>query len=59
MARGGPDGGHHLRCVGAEILVRGVIDLLAEHGFADVQSVTTANETLVFALPRELRAARS
>ncbi|ORM06371.1 4-hydroxy-3-methylbut-2-enyl diphosphate reductase [Prescottella equi] len=42
-----------------EILVRGVIDLLAEHGFADVQSVTTANETLVFALPRELRAARS
>ncbi|GAB2658245.1 4-hydroxy-3-methylbut-2-enyl diphosphate reductase [Prescottella soli] len=42
-----------------EILVRGVIDLLAEHGFADVQSVTTANETLVFALPRELRAARN
>lgn len=41
-----------------EILVRGVVDLLAEHGFADVQSVTTANETLVFALPRELRAAR-
>ncbi|MCX5043856.1 4-hydroxy-3-methylbut-2-enyl diphosphate reductase [Aldersonia sp. NBC_00410] len=42
-----------------EVLVRGVIDLLAEHGFADVQPVTTANETLVFALPRELRAARS
>ncbi|MCL2535640.1 MAG: 4-hydroxy-3-methylbut-2-enyl diphosphate reductase [Nocardiaceae bacterium] len=42
-----------------EVLVRGVIDLLAEHGFGDVQSVTTANETLVFALPRELRAARS
>ncbi|KAA0023929.1 4-hydroxy-3-methylbut-2-enyl diphosphate reductase [Antrihabitans cavernicola] len=42
-----------------EVLVRGVIDLLAEHGFADVQSVTTANETLVFALPRELRAART
>ncbi|ATQ31299.1 4-hydroxy-3-methylbut-2-enyl diphosphate reductase [Rhodococcus ruber Chol-4] len=41
-----------------EVLVRGVIDLLAEHGFADVQSVTTANETLVFALPRELRSAR-
>ncbi|WP_188545786.1 4-hydroxy-3-methylbut-2-enyl diphosphate reductase [Rhodococcoides trifolii] len=38
-----------------EILVRGVIDLLAEHGFGKVQSVTTANETLVFALPRELR----
>ncbi|TSE01973.1 4-hydroxy-3-methylbut-2-enyl diphosphate reductase [Skermania sp. ID1734] len=41
-----------------EILVRGVIDLLAEHGFSDVQPVTTANETLVFALPRELRASR-
>ncbi|NMN96798.1 4-hydroxy-3-methylbut-2-enyl diphosphate reductase [Antrihabitans stalactiti] len=38
-----------------EVLVRGVIDLLAEHGFGDVQSVTTANETLVFSLPRELR----
>ncbi|HLS77606.1 MAG TPA: 4-hydroxy-3-methylbut-2-enyl diphosphate reductase [Nocardia sp.] len=42
-----------------EILVRGVLDLLAEHGFGEVQSVTTANETLVFALPRELRAARN
>ncbi|WP_026343366.1 4-hydroxy-3-methylbut-2-enyl diphosphate reductase [Nocardia sp. BMG111209] len=42
-----------------EILVRGVLDLLAEHGYADVQPVTTANETLVFALPRELRAARN
>ncbi|MFC4605562.1 4-hydroxy-3-methylbut-2-enyl diphosphate reductase [Rhodococcus kronopolitis] len=38
-----------------EILVSGVIDLLADHGFADVQTVTTANETLVFSLPRELR----
>ncbi|MCK8671131.1 MULTISPECIES: 4-hydroxy-3-methylbut-2-enyl diphosphate reductase [unclassified Rhodococcus (in: high G+C Gram-positive bacteria)] len=42
-----------------EILVRGVLDLLAEHGYRDVQTVTTANETLVFALPRELRAARA
>ncbi|QIS15482.1 4-hydroxy-3-methylbut-2-enyl diphosphate reductase [Nocardia arthritidis] len=41
-----------------EILVQGVLELLAEHGFADVQPVTTANETLVFALPRELRTAR-
>ncbi|WP_216901758.1 4-hydroxy-3-methylbut-2-enyl diphosphate reductase [Nocardia alni] len=41
-----------------EILVQGVLDLLAEHGYGDVQPVTTANETLVFALPRELRAAR-
>ncbi|MFE3291624.1 4-hydroxy-3-methylbut-2-enyl diphosphate reductase [Rhodococcus sp. NPDC059234] len=38
-----------------EILVSGVIDLLAEQGFHDVQTVTTANETLVFSLPRELR----
>lgn len=38
-----------------EILVQGVIDLLSEHGYADVQPVTTANETLVFSLPRELR----
>ncbi|MFH5209108.1 4-hydroxy-3-methylbut-2-enyl diphosphate reductase [Antrihabitans spumae] len=42
-----------------EVLVRGVIDLLAEHGFADVQPVTTANETLVFSLPRELRGSRT
>jgi 4-hydroxy-3-methylbut-2-enyl diphosphate reductase len=37
------------------VLVRGVLDLLETHGFGDVKSVTTANETLVFALPRELR----
>ena len=42
-----------------EVLVRGVIEFLADFGFADVQSVTTANETLVFALPRELRPKRS
>ncbi|WP_327142007.1 4-hydroxy-3-methylbut-2-enyl diphosphate reductase [Nocardia sp. NBC_01327] len=41
-----------------EILVEGVLELLAEHGFGDVQPVSTANETLVFSLPRELRAAR-
>jgi 4-hydroxy-3-methylbut-2-enyl diphosphate reductase len=41
-----------------EILVRGVLDRLAENGFDMVQPVTTANETLVFALPREIRAAR-
>ena len=38
-----------------EVLVRGVLDLLETHGFGDVKSVTTANETLVFARPRELR----
>ncbi|MFE3321568.1 4-hydroxy-3-methylbut-2-enyl diphosphate reductase [Nocardia sp. NPDC059195] len=42
-----------------EILVTGVLDLLAEHGFGEVQPVTTANETLVFSLPRELRPPRS
>jgi 4-hydroxy-3-methylbut-2-enyl diphosphate reductase len=31
---------------------------LAHHGFDFVQPVTTANETLVFALPREIRPAR-
>ena len=41
-----------------EILVQGVVQFLDECGFHDVQSVTTANETLVFALPRELRASR-
>ncbi|GGK47957.1 4-hydroxy-3-methylbut-2-enyl diphosphate reductase [Nocardia camponoti] len=41
-----------------EILVEGVLELLAEHGFGEVRPVTTANETLVFSLPREVRAAR-
>ncbi|UYP19970.1 4-hydroxy-3-methylbut-2-enyl diphosphate reductase [Rhodococcus sp. Z13] len=41
-----------------EILVQGVVEFLDQHGFHDVQTVTTANETLVFALPRELRASR-
>jgi 4-hydroxy-3-methylbut-2-en-1-yl diphosphate reductase len=31
---------------------------LADHGYDVVQPVTTANETLVFALPREIRPAR-
>ena len=42
-----------------EVLVRGVLDRLAEHGYTSVETVTTANETLTFALPRELRPARS
>ena len=41
-----------------EVLVRGVLERLAECGYAVVQPVTTANETLVFALPREIRPAR-
>jgi 4-hydroxy-3-methylbut-2-enyl diphosphate reductase len=35
-----------------------VLDRLADHGFGLVQPVTTANETLVFALPREIRPPR-
>ena len=42
-----------------EVLVRGVLERLAEYGYDMVQPVTTANETLVFALPREIRPARS
>ena len=42
-----------------EILVRGVLERLCDHGYDSVQTVTTANETLVFALPREIRPARS
>ena len=42
-----------------EILVRGVLERLAEFGYGTVQTVTTANETLVFALPREIRPPRS
>ena len=42
-----------------EILVQGVLERLAEFGYGTVQNVTTANETLVFALPREIRPSRS
>ncbi|WP_291479756.1 4-hydroxy-3-methylbut-2-enyl diphosphate reductase [Corynebacterium sp.] len=42
-----------------ELLVRGVLDLLAEHGFTGIEEVTTATEDLVFSLPRELRPARN
>ena len=38
-----------------EILVRGVVDLLAEHGYGHVDTVRTAEETITFSLPRELR----
>lgn len=41
-----------------EILVRGVLERLAEYGYATVFPVATANETLVFALPREIRPSR-
>jgi 4-hydroxy-3-methylbut-2-en-1-yl diphosphate reductase len=38
-----------------EILVREVVDWLAQHGFADVQEVRETEERLTFALPQELR----
>lgn len=39
-----------------EILVRDVLELLAQHGFGTVEEVRTATEDLMFSLPRELRA---
>jgi 4-hydroxy-3-methylbut-2-enyl diphosphate reductase len=38
-----------------EILVSGVLAQLAEWGFGDVEEVVTAQETLIFSLPPELR----
>ncbi|HEY2724825.1 MAG TPA: 4-hydroxy-3-methylbut-2-enyl diphosphate reductase [Pseudonocardiaceae bacterium] len=40
-----------------EVLVRGVLDLLAEHGYGEVEEISTADEKLVFSLPRELKRA--
>jgi 4-hydroxy-3-methylbut-2-en-1-yl diphosphate reductase len=42
-----------------EVLVRGVVERLAEHGWDTVEEITTAEETLTFSLPRELRPART
>ena len=39
-----------------EILVRDVLEALAERGFGDVTEVRTATEDLMFSLPREIRA---
>ena len=38
-----------------EILVKDVLATLREHGFKDVQEITAAAESLLFALPPELR----
>jgi 4-hydroxy-3-methylbut-2-enyl diphosphate reductase len=38
-----------------EILVRGVVDWLAVRGFGEVEEISSAEEHLLFALPRELR----
>ncbi|MFT3899427.1 MAG: 4-hydroxy-3-methylbut-2-enyl diphosphate reductase [Gordonia sp. (in: high G+C Gram-positive bacteria)] len=42
-----------------EVLVRGVLDFLSEYGYDSVETINTAEETLTFALPRELRPART
>lgn len=42
-----------------EVLVRGVLEHLAERGWTDAEEITTAEETLTFALPHELRPART
>jgi 4-hydroxy-3-methylbut-2-en-1-yl diphosphate reductase len=38
-----------------DVLVMELLEWLAERGYGDVQEVTTANEKVAFALPRELR----
>ena len=38
-----------------EVLVQEVLDDLADAGYADVESIVTAEEDLMFSLPRELR----
>jgi 4-hydroxy-3-methylbut-2-enyl diphosphate reductase len=38
-----------------ELLVRDVLDWLATRGFGDVEEVVTAEEDLLFSLPKELR----
>ena len=38
-----------------DVLVQEVLDLLAEYGYADVEPVVTAEEDILFSLPKELR----
>ncbi|MFJ4771131.1 4-hydroxy-3-methylbut-2-enyl diphosphate reductase [Streptomyces uncialis] len=38
-----------------ESMVDGVLERLAEHGFKDVETVRTADESITFSLPHELR----
>ena len=38
-----------------EVLVRGVLEFLAGHGYDDVQPVSAAEESVLFSLPHELR----
>ena len=39
-----------------EVLVREVLSLLADYGYGDVEEVVTAEEDILFSLPKELRA---
>lgn len=39
-----------------DVLVQEVLDLLAEYGYSDVEPVVTAEEDILFSLPKELRA---
>lgn len=39
-----------------DVLVQEVLDLLAEYGYSDVETVVTAEEDILFSLPKELRA---
>ena len=39
-----------------EVLVRQVLDLLAEYGYGSVNEVVTAQEDILFSLPKDLRA---
>lgn len=39
-----------------EILVREVVQKLAEYGFTDVEELRTATENIAFSLPKNLRA---
>ncbi|GAA3872391.1 4-hydroxy-3-methylbut-2-enyl diphosphate reductase [Saccharothrix violaceirubra] len=38
-----------------DILVMELLEFLASHGYGEVEEITTANEKIAFALPRELR----
>lgn len=42
-----------------DVLVREVLQWLAERGYADVETVETTTETLTFTLPKELRKSRT
>ncbi|WNV82360.1 4-hydroxy-3-methylbut-2-enyl diphosphate reductase [Umezawaea sp. Da 62-37] len=41
-----------------DILVMDVLKWLGERGYGDVEEITTANETIAFALPKEVRQSR-